>query len=96
MRCARKEHLRCLQNRYLPVAEDIPPGADMLTLQPVTAHRIADRSLGAYRCDGDHVPVEATDGGVDSVAIRQQEPEQASDGRAKASPPAVLAQRPDH
>lgn len=56
----------------LPVAEDIPAGrADMLTLQPVTAHRImtgAPVPTGATAI----VPVEATDGGVDSVAIRQQ------------------------
>ncbi|CNL61198.1 molybdopterin molybdenumtransferase 2 [Mycobacterium tuberculosis] len=43
----------------------------MLTLQPVTAHRImtgAPVPTGATAI----VPVEATDGGVDSVAIRQQ------------------------
>lgn len=55
----------------LPVAEDIPAGrTDTLTLQPTTAHRIM---TGAPIPDGATtiVPVEATDGGVHSVAIRQ-------------------------
>lgn len=55
----------------LPVAEDIPAGrTDKLTLQPGTAHRImtgAPLPTGATAV----VPVEATDGGVTSVAIRQ-------------------------
>ncbi|OBJ03029.1 molybdopterin molybdenumtransferase [Mycobacterium alsense] len=54
----------------LPVAEDIPAGrTDELTLQPKTAHRImtgAPLPAGATAV----VPVEDTDGGVDSVAIR--------------------------
>jgi molybdopterin molybdotransferase len=55
----------------LPVAEDIPAGrTDELTLQPGTAHRImtgAPVPAGATAV----VPVEDTDGGVESVAIRQ-------------------------
>jgi molybdopterin molybdotransferase len=55
----------------LPVAEDIPAGrTDELTLQPGTAHRImtgAPVPTGATAI----VPVEATDGGVASVAIRE-------------------------
>jgi len=55
----------------LPVAEDIPAGrTDELTLQPGTAHRImtgAPLPAGATAI----VPVEATDGGVQSVQIRQ-------------------------
>jgi molybdopterin molybdotransferase len=55
----------------LPVAEDIPAGrTDELTLQPGTAHRImtgAQVPAGATAV----VPVEDTDGGVESVAIRQ-------------------------
>lgn len=54
----------------LPVAEDIPAGrADALTLNPGTAHRImtgAPLPTGATAI----VPVEATDGGTDTVAIR--------------------------
>lgn len=54
----------------LPVAEDIAAGrTDKLTLQPKTAHRImtgAPMPAGATAV----VPVEDTDGGVDSVAIR--------------------------
>lgn len=54
----------------LPVAEDIPAGrTDQLTLRPATAHRImtgAPMPAGATGV----VPVENTDGGVDSVAIR--------------------------
>lgn len=54
----------------LPVAEDIPAGrTDQLTLQPKTAHRImtgAPLPAGATAI----VPVEDTDGGVDTVAIR--------------------------
>ncbi len=56
----------------LPVAEDIPAGrTDELTLKPGTAHRIM---TGAPVPDGATaiVPVEATDGGVQSVAIREQ------------------------
>ncbi|WAC91026.1 gephyrin-like molybdotransferase Glp [Mycobacterium sp. Aquia_213] len=53
----------------LPVAADIPAGrTDALTLQPGTAHRImtgAPMPAGATGV----VPVENTDGGVDSVAI---------------------------
>ncbi len=55
----------------LPVAEDIPAGrTDELALQPGTAHRImtgAPLPAGATAI----VPVEATDGGVRSVQIRQ-------------------------
>jgi molybdopterin molybdotransferase len=55
----------------LPVAEDIPAGrTDALTLQPGTAHRImtgAPLPAGATAI----VPVEATDGGTESVAIRE-------------------------
>lgn len=55
----------------LPVAEDIPAGrVDELTLQPGTAHRImtgAPLPAGATAI----VPVEATDGGVAAVTIRQ-------------------------
>ena len=55
----------------LPVAEDIPAGrTDELSLQPGTAHRImtgAPVPAGATAV----VPVEDTDGGVESVAIRQ-------------------------
>jgi molybdopterin molybdotransferase len=54
----------------LPVAEDIPAGrTDELTLQPKTAHRImtgAPVPAGATAI----VPVEDTDGGLHSVAIR--------------------------
>src|SRR6516164_6727477 len=59
----------------LPVAEDIPAGrTDRLTLQPKSAHRIM---TGAPVPAGTTavVPVEDTDGGVDSVAIlRPHEP----------------------
>jgi molybdopterin molybdotransferase len=55
----------------LPVTEDIPAGrTDQLVLQPGTAHRImtgAPVPTGATAI----VPVEATDGGVASVQIRQ-------------------------
>jgi len=55
----------------LPVAEDIPAGrTDELTLQPGTTHRImtgAPVPAGATAI----VPVEATDGGAASVAIRE-------------------------
>lgn len=55
----------------LPVTEDIPAGrTDHLTLQPGTAHRImtgAPIPAGATAI----VPVEETDGGLQSVAIRQ-------------------------
>jgi molybdopterin molybdotransferase len=58
----------------LPVAEDIPAGrTDELTLEPGTAHRImtgAPLPAGATAV----VPVEDTDGGVDSVAIRAHPP----------------------
>jgi molybdopterin molybdotransferase len=58
----------------LPVAEDIPAGrTDQLTLQPATAHRImtgAPVPAGATTI----VPVEDTDGGADSVAIRRSSP----------------------
>jgi molybdopterin molybdotransferase len=58
----------------LPVAEDIPAGrTDQLTLQPGTAHRImtgAPLPSGATAI----VPVEDTDGGMDSVAILQPRP----------------------
>ena len=54
----------------LPVAADIPAGrTDELALAPGTAHRImtgAPLPFGATAI----VPVEATDGGVESVAIR--------------------------
>lgn len=54
----------------LPVAEDIPAGrTDPLVLQPGTAHRImtgAPLPLGATAV----VPVEATDAGTGTVAIR--------------------------
>jgi molybdopterin molybdotransferase len=54
----------------LPVAEDIPAGrVDVLTLAPGTVHRImtgAPMPAGATAV----VPVEATDGGVDTVEIR--------------------------
>jgi molybdopterin molybdotransferase len=54
----------------LPVAEDIPAGrTDPLTLEPGTAHRImtgAPLPSGATAV----VPVEATDGATDAVAIR--------------------------
>ncbi|MGV0872280.1 molybdopterin molybdotransferase MoeA [Mycolicibacterium sp. XJ879] len=54
----------------LPVAEDIPAGrTDVLTLKPGTAHRImtgAPVPSGATAV----VPVEATDGGVDTVTVR--------------------------
>lgn len=55
----------------LPVAEDIPAGrTDMLTLKPGTAHRImtgAPVPAGATAV----VPVEVTNGGVETVAIRK-------------------------
>lgn len=55
----------------LPVAEDIPAGrTDELTLRPGTAHRImtgAPLPTGATAV----VPVEATDGGEESVQIRE-------------------------
>jgi molybdopterin molybdotransferase len=55
----------------LPVAEDIPAGrTDQLTLQPGTAHRIMTGAPVPAGTTG-IVPVENTDGGVDSVAIRQ-------------------------
>ena len=58
----------------LPVAEDIPAGrTDALTLKPDTAHRImtgAPIPAGATAI----VPVENTDGGVRTVAIRRAAP----------------------
>jgi molybdopterin molybdotransferase len=55
----------------LPVAEDIPAGrTDQLTLQPATAHRIMTGAPVPAGATG-IVPVENTDGGVDSVAILQ-------------------------
>jgi molybdopterin molybdotransferase len=55
----------------LPVAEDIPAGrTDELTLQPGTAHRIMTGAPVPAGATG-IVPVEATDGGVESVAIRE-------------------------
>lgn len=66
----------------LEVAEDIPAGrVDELALQPKTAHRImtgAPVPAGATTV----VPVEDTDGGVDSVAIRAPRPEGAHIRRA--------------
>jgi len=54
----------------LPVAEDIPAGrTDVLTLQPGTAHRIMTGSPVPAGATG-IVPVEATDGGMQSVQIR--------------------------
>lgn len=54
----------------LPVSEDIPAGrTDALTLKPGTAHRImtgAPLPTGATAV----VPVEATDGAIDTVTIR--------------------------
>ena len=58
----------------LPVAEDIPAGrTDALTLHPNTAHRIM---TGAPVPAGTTavVPVEDTDGGLDTVAIRKPRP----------------------
>ena len=55
----------------LPVAEDIPAGrTDQLTLQPGTAHRIMTGAPVPAGATG-VVPVEATDGGVEAVAIRE-------------------------
>jgi molybdopterin molybdotransferase len=55
----------------LPVAEDIPAGrTDELTLQPGTAHRIMTGAPVPAGATG-IVPVEATDGGVERVAIRE-------------------------
>jgi molybdopterin molybdotransferase len=58
----------------LPVADDIPAGrTDALTLKPGTAHRImtgAPLPSGATAV----VPVEATDGATDTVAIRATAP----------------------
>ncbi|CAM3240545.1 molybdopterin molybdenumtransferase [Mycobacterium intermedium] len=56
----------------LPVAEDIPAGrTDELTLKPGTAHRIMTGAPVPSGATG-IVPVEVTDGGVDSVEIRQE------------------------
>jgi molybdopterin molybdotransferase len=55
----------------LPVAEDIPAGrTDELTLQPGTAHRIMTGAPVPAGATG-IVPVEATDGGVERVEIRE-------------------------
>ncbi len=55
----------------LPVAEDIPAGrTDRLTLQPGTAHRIMTGAPVPTGATG-IVPVEATDGGVELVTIRE-------------------------
>ena len=55
----------------LPVAEDIPAGrTDELTLQPGTAHRIMTGAPVPAGATG-IVPVEATDGGMGPVAIRE-------------------------
>ncbi len=66
----------------LPVAEDIPAGrTDELTLRPHTAHRImtgAPLPAGATAV----VPVEDTDGGVQTVAIAKPRPEGAHIRRA--------------
>lgn len=66
----------------LPVAEDIPAGrTDELTLPPRTAHRImtgAPVPAGATAI----VPVEDTDGGVESVAIHKPRPSGAHIRRA--------------
>ena len=66
----------------LPVAEDIPAGrTDELALQPHTAHRImtgAPLPVGATAV----VPVEDTDGGVQSVAITTRRAEGAHIRRA--------------
>lgn len=66
----------------LEVAEDIPAGrVDELTLQPKTAHRImtgAPVPAGATAV----VPVEDTDGAMESVAIRAPRPEGAHIRRA--------------
>ncbi len=54
----------------LPVAEDIPAGrTDIPTLAPGTAHRIMTGAPMPAGADA-VVPVEATDGGVDTVTIR--------------------------
>ncbi|CAJ1493549.1 molybdopterin molybdotransferase MoeA [[Mycobacterium] kokjensenii] len=53
----------------LPVTEDIPAGrTDIPTLTPGTAHRIMTGAPLPYGADG-VIPVESTDGGVDTVAI---------------------------
>lgn len=54
----------------LPVAEDIPAGrTDILTLEAGTAHRIMTGAPVPAGADG-VVPVEATDGGTETVGIR--------------------------
>ncbi|MCG7596627.1 gephyrin-like molybdotransferase Glp [Mycobacterium sp. PSTR-4-N] len=54
----------------LPVAEDIPAGrTDIPTLQPGTAHRIMTGAPLPHGATG-VVPVEATDGAIDTVTIR--------------------------
>ncbi len=58
----------------LPVAEDIPAGrTDLLTLRPGTAHRIMT-GAPVPAAATTIVPVENTDGGAESVAIRQGSP----------------------
>ncbi|BBX24210.1 molybdopterin molybdenumtransferase [Mycolicibacter terrae] len=53
----------------LPVTEDIPAGrTDIPSLEPGSAHRIMTGAPIPFGADG-VVPVEATDGGTDSVAI---------------------------
>ena len=55
---------------HLPVAEDIPAGrTDRLVLKPGTAHRIMTGAPLPARATA-VVPVEATDGGTDTVVIR--------------------------
>jgi molybdopterin molybdotransferase len=54
----------------LPVAEDIPAGrTDVLKLEPGTAHRIMTGAR-VPACATAVVPVEATNGGIDTVAVR--------------------------
>src|SRR5271170_7438534 len=58
----------------LPVAEDIPAGrTDVLSLKPNTAHRIMTGAPVPAGADA-IVPVEDTDGGVHTVAIRKAGP----------------------
>lgn len=58
----------------LPVAEDIPAGrTDIPTLTPGTAHRIMTGAPLPFGADT-VVPVESTDGGVQTVTIREAKP----------------------
>jgi molybdopterin molybdotransferase len=58
----------------LPVAEDIPAGrGDELVLRPGTVHRIMTGAALPVGADA-VVPVEATDGGTDTVCIRESRP----------------------